>query len=81
MVHLTKKKDKPQKNNIKIPELTVRELEIIKLIWQEYSTAEIAEKLFLSKFTIETHRKNILKKTNSKTIIGLVKYAVKHKLI
>ncbi|MBI4645921.1 MAG: response regulator transcription factor [Bacteroidia bacterium] len=60
--------------------LTPRELEIIQLICQEYSTAEIAEKLFLSPLTVETHRKHILRKTNSKTIVGLIKFAIKNNL-
>lgn len=61
--------------------LTPREKEIIKLIAQEYSNAMIAESLFISERTVETHRKNIFRKTNSKNIVGLIKYAMEHKLI
>lgn len=61
--------------------LTVREIEIIQLIEKELSNKQIAEKLFLSERTIETHRKNIFRKTNTSSVIGLVKYAYEHKLI
>lgn len=55
--------------------LTKREIEIISLIAKEYTTQEIAEKLFISTRTVETHRKNILSKTRVKSIIGLLKFA------
>ncbi len=61
--------------------LTEREIEIVKLIAQEFSNAEIANKLCISERTVETHRKNIYRKTNTKTIVGLIKYAVEQKLI
>lgn len=61
--------------------LTAREIEIIRLIEKELSNKQIAEKLFLSERTIETHRKNIFRKTNTSSVIGLVKYAYEHKLI
>jgi DNA-binding NarL/FixJ family response regulator len=61
--------------------LTEREIEIVKLISQELSNNEIGKKLCISERTVETHRKNIYRKTNTKTIVGLIKYAVEHKLI
>jgi len=61
--------------------LTERELEIIKLIEKEFSNKQIAEQLFISERTVETHRKNIFRKTNTNSIIGLVKYAYQHNLI
>ena len=61
--------------------LTSREIEIIQLIEKEMSNKQIAEQLFLSERTIETHRKNIFRKTNTSSVIGLVKYAYEHKLI
>ena len=61
--------------------LTERELVIIKLIALEYSGKMISEKLFISTNTVETHRKNLLKKLNVKSSIGLVKYAIKNNLI
>lgn len=61
--------------------LTPRELEIVKLISLEYSGKEISELLFISTNTVETHRKNIMKKLQTKNTIGLVKYALKNNLI
>lgn len=60
--------------------LTARELEIIKLIEKEYSNKLIADSLFLSERTVETHRKNIFRKTKTNSVIGLIKYAYEHKL-
>jgi len=61
--------------------LSARELEIITLISLEYSGKEISEQLFISLNTVETHRKNIMKKLKTKNVIGLVKYALKNNLI
>lgn len=60
--------------------LSQREIEILKLIVQENSTNQIAEKLFISPRTVDTHRKNILQKTNTKTLVGLIKFAFENKL-
>lgn len=61
--------------------LTKREKEILELICEEYNTNEIAEKLFISAYTVETHRKNLLSKTGSKNVAGLVKFAMQNKFI
>ena len=61
--------------------LTTRELEIIRLIEKELNNKQIAETLFISERTVETHRKNIFRKTNTSSVIGLVKYAYEHKLV
>ena len=61
--------------------LTAREIEIIKLIEKEYNNKQIAETLFLSERTVETHRKNIFRKTKTSGVIGLIKFAYEHKLI
>ena len=58
--------------------LTERELQILKLISQEMSGIQIAEKLFISPTTVESHRKNLFQKIGVKTSVGLVKYAMKH---
>ncbi|MBP6386180.1 MAG: response regulator transcription factor [Pseudarcicella sp.] len=60
--------------------LTKREIEILKLIVDEYSNSQIADKLFISERTVETHRKNLYAKTNTKTPIGLMKYLVENQL-
>lgn len=74
------KHTKPEKSEEQA-KLTERELEILKLIVQELNNAEIADKLFISERTVETHRKNMIRKFNTKTIVGLIKYAMDHKLI
>lgn len=61
--------------------LTDREVEIIRLIEKEMTTKEIADTLFISERTVETHRKNILHKTNTQTVVGLLKYAYERKII
>ncbi len=61
--------------------LTMRELEILELIAQEKSSKEIAEALFISVRTVDTHRKHLLKKANTSTVIGLLKYGIHHGLI
>jgi DNA-binding NarL/FixJ family response regulator len=61
--------------------LTQREIEIIQLIEKEMSNKEIADTLFISERTVETHRKNIFRKTKMNSVVGLVKYAYEHRLI
>lgn len=63
-----------------IQQLTEREIEILRLIAMEFSSSEIADKLFISVSTVETHRRNLFQKLNVKSAIGLVKYAIKHGL-
>jgi DNA-binding NarL/FixJ family response regulator len=63
------------------PALTGRELEILKLVAMEYSNAKIADSLFISERTVETHRKNMLRKTNHKNMVGLLKYAFDNHLL
>lgn len=57
--------------------LSNREKEVLILICQQYSTDEIAEKLFISPRTVDGHRLNLLDKTQSKNLAGLVVYAIK----
>lgn len=60
--------------------LTDRELEVLELIMKEYSNAEIADTLFISPRTVDAHKRNLLEKTGSKNLAGLVMYAVHHRL-
>lgn len=62
-------------------DLTERELDVLKLLASEYTSRQIAEKLFISERTVETHRKNLMRKTNSTSTIGLLKYALSHHLV
>lgn len=68
----------PKPNGV---ELTPKEIEIIKWASQELSSKEIAEKMFISINSVDTHRKNILNKTGCKNFLGVVVWALKHKLI
>ena len=61
--------------------ITRREKEILELICQEYSSHEIAEKLFISPRTVEGHRNKLMEKTNSKNTVGLVMYAIANRFI
>lgn len=70
-----------EKQSSHITELSSREKEILVLIAQEYNTAEIAEKTFISLNTVNTHRRNLLSKLNAKNTAGLVKYAVENGLV
>jgi len=71
-------------NQLRYPQLlnlTKREKEILKLISDEMTNTEIAEKLFVSPRTIDTHRRNLLQKIGAKNTVGLVKFAFRTKLI
>lgn len=61
--------------------LTEREKEVLKLITKQYSTIEIADALSLGISTIDTHRKNLLRKLKAKNSVGLAMYAVKNKIV
>jgi DNA-binding NarL/FixJ family response regulator len=61
-------------------DLSKRELEILKLIFDEQSNQEIADELFISLRTVETHKHNIMEKTGSKNMASLVKFAIREKL-
>lgn len=60
--------------------LTKREKEVLKAIFEEKSNQQIADELFISLRTVETHKYNIMEKTGAKNLAGLVKYAIKEKL-
>lgn len=64
-------------NIMKQISLTDREIEILKLVCKEKTNKEIALQLSITYDTVDFHRKNIYKKTNSSNVVGLVKYAIK----
>ncbi|TVQ89803.1 MAG: DNA-binding response regulator [Bacteroidetes bacterium] len=69
-----------QANNL-IPKLTRREKEILQLIAEEYTTQEMADKLFVSAKTVETHRQNLTLKFGVKNSVGLVRMAMEMGLL
>lgn len=73
--------DKNAKSKFDEDYLTNREREVLELICQQLSTNEIAEKLFISSRTVEGHRNNLLLKTESKNVAGLVVYAIQNKIV
>jgi len=78
---ITQKKSFPSlKTNHNGP-LSERESEVLQLIAREFSNGEIAEKLFISIRTVDTHRRNLLEKLQVKNTAGLVKYAIEKGLI
>lgn len=64
-----------------LPHLTRREKEILIMISNGHTSNQIAEKLFLSPVTVETHRRNLLTKFKVKNMVELVQLALKHKLL
>lgn len=62
-------------------DLNEREVEVLKLVCQEYSNQEIADKIFLSVRTVEGYRARLFEKTCSKNLVGLVIYAIKREII
>jgi DNA-binding CsgD family transcriptional regulator len=60
---------------------TKREIEVLELICKQLTANEIADALFISPRTVEGHRNNLLLKTESKNIAGLVIYAIQNKVV
>jgi DNA-binding NarL/FixJ family response regulator len=61
--------------------LTDREVDVLRLIADENPSHRIAEKLFISVPTVETHRRHLMQKLGVKSVVGMVKYAMKHGLV
>ena len=80
MVQQLLKGNAPQKE-LRGKKLTPRELEILKLIAEEKSNQEIADSLFISIRTVDTHRRNLLEKLQVKNTVGLVRYAIQQGIV
>lgn len=80
---LSKLPHEPQTSprNIPMAPLSKREIEVLSLMAEGLTNNEIADKLFTSRRTVETHRKNLIEKTESKNTAALIKYAVLHGII
>jgi DNA-binding NarL/FixJ family response regulator len=68
-------------DGIHVSSLTEREKEVLRLISQEMSSIEIADKLCVSKHTILTYRKSLMKKLKVKNVVGLAMYAMKNNMV
>ena len=66
---------------MEVPVLSRREKEVLELIAEGYTNPQIAEKLFVSPFTVDSHRKNLIAKLNVKNTAMLIRFAVENKLI
>lgn len=74
--------NKKQKENLlPLEQLTKRKREILMLIAEEYTNMEIADKLYISNRTVDTHRRNLIQKIGAKNTAGLVRYALKSGLM
>lgn len=78
---LLKQNHVPEHSSDEVYELTKREMEVLQLMYRQYSTKEIADQLCLSERTVEGHRKNILYKTHSKNSIGLIFWGIRNKIL
>jgi DNA-binding NarL/FixJ family response regulator len=61
--------------------LTKREIEILRLVVEDLNNVEIGERLHISSTTVETHRRNLMKKVGVSTAIGLMRWGLKHGLV
>jgi len=74
-------KNEGSQDGVLISSLTKREVEVLKLVAQQYSTREIGGELHISESTVETHRKNLMKKVKVKNSVGLAIFALKNEVI
>ena len=74
-------KNEGSQDGVLISSLTKREVEILRLVAQQYSTREIGSELHISESTVETHRKNLMKKVKVKNSVGLAIFALKNEVI
>lgn len=68
-------------NRIFIPEFSRREREVLQLIFQGFSSKEIADNLFISLQTVESHRKNMISKACAKNMHGVIRIALERGML
>ncbi len=78
MMQLVNQELKIENTRTLFPDLTDRELEVLRLIGKEYSSQEIADKLFISFHTVESHRANLMSKAGVKNTAGLIRWATEN---
>ncbi len=81
MVNNLKGINQMSKSHKPIPKISKREKQILELILQENTSQEIADQLFISFWTVESHRRNLMKKLKAKNTVGLVKKALEFGLV
>ena len=78
MMQLVNQELKMENTRSLFPDLTDREIEVLRLIGREYSSQEIADKLFISFHTVESHRANLMSKAGVKNTAGLIRWATEN---
>jgi DNA-binding NarL/FixJ family response regulator len=81
MKGLMNRRKASNKTTAEIPKISRREKEVLKLIVEEFTTQEIADKLFISLKTVESHRSNLLAKLNARNSAGLVRISIENGLL
>lgn len=81
MKSLMKKRMESKGSTKLIPKISRREKEVLKLIMEEFTTQEIANELFISLKTVESHRSSLLNKLNARNTAGLVRITMENKLL
>lgn len=73
--------NRPSQNDLPVPRITKREKQILRMVAEGKTSAMIAEELFLSPLTVDTHRKNLLQKFQARNSTELINRAIQHQLI
>ncbi|HRI00471.1 MAG TPA: response regulator transcription factor [Saprospiraceae bacterium] len=81
MGSLTKKSQSKKTNSFEIPKISRREKEVLELIVKEFTTQEIADQLFISLKTVESHRSSLISKMNVRNTAGLVRATLEYRLL
>lgn len=81
MKGLMSKRKTSSKTTTIFPKISRREKEVLKLIVEEFTTQEIADNLYISLKTVESHRSSLLAKLNARNSAGLVRVAIENNLI
>ena len=79
--YITRLKSTDNHDSLGIKSLSTREMEILELWGNSFTNKEIADKLFISVRTVESHKNHIMQKLNLKTSVDLVKFAIKNNII
>lgn len=79
--YISNLKDDEEDRKSELSSLSARQIEILKLWGNSYSNQEIAEKLFISVRTVESHKNHIMQKLNLKSTVDLVKFGIKNNII
>jgi DNA-binding NarL/FixJ family response regulator len=67
--------------NIFIPDLSGRERDVLRLIFDGFTSQEIGARLFISERTVESHRKNMISKVGVKNMVGVIRFALERGII